>query len=512
MSQPCSFPNPVQTTHSFFKLSCGFFLTAVLATGCAAQKNAPDAYQKNNLPPAPEREFRASWISTVWNGDWPSKRNLSVAQQKAELIALLNQAEKLKLNAVVFQVRPSCDAIYDSKIEPWSEALNGEMGKAPQPFYDPLTFAVEEAHKRGLELHAWFNPYRAKAPIKGHVDPKHVSKTHPEIVRTYGNMLWLDPAEPGTRAYSLSVVMDVVRRYDIDGVHFDDYFYPYQVKDPNDKKRNLEFPDGAAWQRYIRAGGNLSRSDWRREQVNAMVQQVYRAIKAEKPWVKFGISPFGIWQPGHPAQIRGLNSYESLYCDSRKWFSNGWVDYLTPQLYWTIDAKAQSFPVLLKWWAEQNAAGRHLWPGLSVGKKSNEEFANEILVTRKQAGSSGTVLWHQRALGREKLDELTKINAKPALVPASPWLSRTVPQKPTLHGVKNGSQLKLNWNPAKEGQVWLWVVQKKTGGQWSTEILPGEDTTHTIKPDESSRLPDVVAVSAVDRYSNASAPAIFVND
>ena len=248
-------------------------------------------------PPAVPREFRGAWIAVVAsNQDWPSEPGLPVAQQKAELISLLDRAAQLHFNAIILQIRPSCDALYASPIEPWSERLTGTMGVAPQPFYDPLAFAIQEAHKRGLELHAWFNPFRALHPLsKSIVAPNHITRTHPEWIRDYGGQYWLDPGEPAVREYVLRVVMDVVRRYDVDGVTFDDYFYPYPVK--NALGRKLDYPDDASWQKYgLRSG--LTRNDWRRQNVNQFVQSVYQSIKAAKPWVKFGISPFGIWRPG----------------------------------------------------------------------------------------------------------------------------------------------------------------------------------------------------------------------
>ena len=251
------------------------------------------------MPPPPAREFRGAWLVTVANKDWPSKPGLSVAEQKAELIGLLDRAVQLKLNAIIFQVRPSSDAVYASAIEPWSEYLTGTMGKAPQPFYDPLAFAIAEAHRRGLELHAWFNPFRALHPQgKSPVALNHISRTHPELVRRYGEQSWLDPGEPSVRAYVLRVVMDVVQRYDVDGVQFDDYFYPYPEKGA--QGRELEFPDGATWQKFGLANGFLNRDDWRRANVNQFIQNVYQSIKALKPWAKFGISPFGIWRPMNP--------------------------------------------------------------------------------------------------------------------------------------------------------------------------------------------------------------------
>ncbi len=320
--------------------------------------------------PAPAREFRAAWIATVGNSCWPSKPGLTTAQQKAELLAILDRAAALKLNAVIFQVRPACDALYQSSIEPWSEYLTGIQGRAPSPFYDPLAFAVAEAHKRGLELHAWFNPFRAHhAQAVSPIAPNHVSRAHPEWVRPYGKLLWLDPGEPAVRDYSVRVVMDVVKRYDVDGVHFDDYFYPYA--ETNSAGVKMDFHDDATWKKFGASSG-LARDDWRRHNVDLFINEIYHHIKAEKPWVKFGISPFGIWRPQNPPGIKGFDAYSEIYADSLKWLHEGWCDYFSPQLYWGIEPPAQSFPALLAWWNGQNIRHRHIWPGmdsLKVGVK-----------------------------------------------------------------------------------------------------------------------------------------------
>ncbi|MBU6410991.1 MAG: family 10 glycosylhydrolase, partial [Verrucomicrobia bacterium] len=263
------------------------------------------------IPPPVAREFRGAWIATVANLDWPSKPGLPVAQQKTELIALLDRAAQLKLNAVIFQVRPMCDAMYASPLEPWSAYLTGVQGRAPQPFYDPLAFAIDEAHKRGLELHAWFNPFRVSSPqARLPLALDDIARTHPELVRHYGDLLWLDPGEPAARQHVLDVIMDVVKRYDVDGVQFDDYFYPYPQSDASG--RELDFPDAASWRRFG-AGRGLTRGDWRRQNINRFIQSVYQNIKAVKPWVKFGVSPFGIWRPGNPPQIKGFDAYAKLY-------------------------------------------------------------------------------------------------------------------------------------------------------------------------------------------------------
>lgn len=459
-------------------------------------------------PPPPAREFRGAWLVTVANKDWPSKPGLSVAEQKAELISLLDRAVQLKLNAIVFQVRPSSDALYASAIEPWSEYLTGTMAKAPQPFYDPLAFAIQEAHQRGLELHAWFNPFRALHPQnKSPVALNHISRTHPELVRKYGDKIWLDPGEPVVRQYVLRVVMDVVRRYDVDGVQFDDYFYPYPEKDTAGRER--EFPDGATWQKFGLANGFLNRDDWRRANVNQFIQNVYQSIKALKPRVKFGISPFGIWRPMNPPQIRGLDAYAKLYADSRLWLANGWLDYFAPQLYWAVEPKEQSFPALLNWWVQQNPKGRHLWPGLNaanVGEKwGPDEIARQIKVTRSQSGARGEIFYHLRNLtdNRALTDAVRAEYTQTALVPASPWLDSVPPDKPKLTVAENGrSSLSVNWETAGE-PAWLWILQYRTNEVWATEILPAHQTTRTF---ENSK-PDVIAVSAVDRVGNVSSSA-----
>src|SRR5580765_2359386 len=395
-----------------------FTLLAILAVVASSWSAG---YQESSIkPPAPMREFRAAWIATVVNIDWPSRKGLSTAEQKAELLAILDRAAHLKLNALIFQVRPACDALYASEIEPWSEFLTGTMGKAPEPLYDPLSFAVEEAHKRGLELHAWFNPYRAGHPsAKSPVSSNHITKTRPQLVRRYGKQVWLDPGEKEVQEYSLSVVMDVVRRYDIDGVHFDDYFYPYKELDRSGNE--VDFPDDTSWKRFG-AGGKSERDDWRRQNVDAFVHKVYDSIKATKPWVKFGISPFGIWRPENPPQIKGFDAYGKLYADSRKWLMNGWVDYFAPQLYWSIDSREQSFPVLLKWWTQQNSKHRLLVPGLDDTKTVNLnpetnternrqrwqvlEIVNQIRLARKQTGVDGHIHWNMKSLMRNQaLDE-----------------------------------------------------------------------------------------------------------
>jgi uncharacterized lipoprotein YddW (UPF0748 family) len=460
------------------------------------------------VPPKVPREFRGAWIATVANIDWPSKPGLTVSQQKAELLAMLDRAAQLKLNAIVLQVRPECDALYASKIEPWSEYLTGTMGKAPEPIYDPLEFAVSEAHKRGLELHAWFNPYRAlDHSSKSPVATNHISRTRPDLVRHYGNQLWLDPGMPDVQDHILRVVSDVVRRYDVDGVHFDDYFYPDPIKGSNGK--NVEFPDEASWKRYGASSG-LSRDDWRRQNVNSFIQRAYSSINSIKPWVKFGVSPHGIWRPKNPPQIKGSDNYSVIFADSRKWLINGWLDYFSPQLYWPTDKKEQSFTALLDWWDDQNLKSRHIWPGLYTVKVLDDwppdEIVNQVRFASKQPVSAGHIHYDMKGLmGSSELR--SSLAGGPykeaALVPASPWMGRGVTNKPvvSINGVSSTS-LRLDVRTAPGEQVWRWILQTRIGGVWKTEFLPGSPFTRLF----GVIRPEVIAVTPIDRYGNAGPP------
>ncbi|HKQ37417.1 MAG TPA: family 10 glycosylhydrolase [Verrucomicrobiae bacterium] len=485
-------------------MRASFFACALLAvTGSVLASTF--SYSPSNLKPPPlPREFRAVWVASVGNINWPSKPGLSTADQKAELVGIFNKAAELRLNAVLFQVRPACDALYVSSYEPWSEYLTGRMGQAPQPFYDPLAFAVEEAHKRGMELHAWFNPFRARfSKAISPIASSHISKTQPSLVKTYGKYLWLDPGEPAVREHSLKVILDVVKRYDIDGVHMDDYFYPYPEK-------GLEFPDAPSWNRYRVSGGKSDRADWRRENVNRFIEQLYARVKREKPHVKVGVSPFGIWRPGVPASVRGFDAYDRLYADSRKWLIEGWVDYFTPQLYWAIDAPEQSFTTLLKWWAGQNPKQRHLWPGISVhgpdGKRTGPEVANQVMAVRREGGSDGVAFWGIKSLfgNRNGVADLlrSRVYTDLALVPASPWLDRAPPVAPTVN---------VTTNPLKVGvssseQVWLWALQVKRASGWKLQIMSGRFGGFSF---DAGDEPEAFALRAIDRCGNESTPMVF---
>ena len=461
------------------------------------------------VPPQLPREFRGAWIATVANIDWPSKPGLTVAQQRAELLTLLDRAAALKLNAIVFQVRPACDALYASKIEPWSEYITGTMGGAPQPYYDPLEFAVTEAHKRGLELHAWFNPYRAlHHSNKSVIATNHISKTQPHLVKRYGRYLWLDPGEREVQDHIMNVVMDVVRRYDVDGIHFDDYFYPDPVKDSNG--RNIPFPDDSSWRKHG-ANSGLSRDDWRRQNVNRFIERAYNSIKAAKPWVKFGVSPHGIWRPGHPPQIRGSDNYALIYADSRLWLTNGWVDYFSPQLYWPIDRQEQSFTALLNWWNSQNPKRRHIWPGLYTYKVLEgwqpSEIVEQVRLSSKQPVSAGHIHYQMKGLsGSEELRTALKRGpyASVAIVPAIPWAGRGVTNRPVLTFTGASDNLRFNVRPATGERVARYVLQTRSGGTWRTEFIEGVTATRIL----GTERPDVIALTPIDRLGNAGPAAV----
>lgn len=457
--------------------------------------------------PEPAREFRAVWIATVDNIDFPSKRTLNVGEQKAEILKMLDLAHELKLNGVVFQVRPMCDALYDSRIEPWSEFLTGAMGK-PQNF-DPLRFVVEEAHRRGILVHAWFNPYRAFHPAAKTVSENHISKRRPDLVRKYGKYLWLDPSEPDVQSYSVSVVSDVVKRYDVDGVHFDDYFYPYPEKDAGGNR--IEFPDDANWRKYKESGGKLSRDDWRRKNVNDFIQSVGREIKRIKPHVLYGVSPFGIWQPIPEKDIKGFNAYAELYADARKWLREGTVDYLTPQLYWETARKNLSFPVLLEWWQSQNARNRHLWAGIAayrVGTNADftaGEIAAQIETSRRIEPSAGNIAFSFKSLRNDLggVQEILKssVYQTDAIVPASNWIKSEKPAAPKTEIKKEADKLKIVWQERGKTKAFWFVVYAKDKSGWSYSVLPAAAKTIALS---AKRQISQIVVTSVDRLGNES--------
>ncbi len=504
------------------RLVRGLGVAAVLGIGVLivgglqrdARAHATSATQDG--PPPIRREFRGVWVATVGNIDWPSRAGLSTAEQQAELLAIMERSAALKLNAVIFQVRTGADALYQSDIEPWSEYLTGVQGQAPRPLWDPLEFAVREAHARGLELHAWFNPYRARYnQSKGQLASTHIGRTNPALVKSYGQYLWMDPGEPTVRQRTLQVVLDVVKRYDIDGVHIDDYFYPYPIA-RSGGRGELPFPDEASFARYRTRGGTLSRDDWRRDNVNTLVRELHEAIKAEKSWVKFGISPFGIWRPGTPVGVVGFDAYAKLYADARLWMHEGWADYFTPQLYWPTYKVGQKYALLLDWWARENRRGRHMWPGnftsraggRGAGSFTVSELLEQIRVTRAHESADGNVHFSMKSFITNQARMNDTLAAGPysdlALVPPSPWMQAPPPPTPRValgrdrNGVREARLTTLTGDAP-----YLWVVRARYDDGWTTQILPGAQDRWSAP---RGREPQQVHVSTVNRIGIEGRP------
>jgi uncharacterized lipoprotein YddW (UPF0748 family) len=471
-------------------------LICVFTNFACAQLDAP--------PPAP-REFRGAWVASVNNGNWPSKPGLTVEQQKAEMLRILDTATNLHLNAIILQVRPAADALYPSDLEPWSQYLTGVQGQPPSPLYDPLQTWIDECHRRGLELHAWFNPYRVRdAGSKAALAPTSIARRDPEIVREYGGYLWMDPGEPRAAKQTLDVILDIVRRYDVDGIHTDDYYYPYKVSDPKTKK-TIDFPDAETYARYRRGGGKLQLKDWRRQNVNLLIERIYRECKKAKPWVKVGYAPFGIWQPNYPPGIKGLNQYDTLYADAKLWLNKGWLDYMSPQLYWPIKGD-QSFPALLKWWLSENTQKRHIWPGMSVGRHSVDEVVNQITITR-ETGANGAMYWSINSLlkrGELQTALAQKLYREPALIPAMPWIDRTAPPPPTVSAQRSDAAVTVSFKPGRGEPTSLYAVYARYGEQWRFTVVPGGTPSLTLNADATSGAPTAIVVSSIDRCGNES--------
>ena len=501
--------HPVAMTQTLLR----FFFFAVslsLYPSLFAQNFPPTVLAQ---PPHAEREFRAAWVATVANINWPSKPGLPVDSQQKEALALLDFLKANNFNAVVFQVRPQADALYQSSLEPWSYYLTGQQGKAPEPFYDPLQFWLEAAHDRGLELHVWLNPYRAHHPVGGPVTDSSIVKKKPELVLPLKDTgyWWFDPSLKGTKEHATAVVLDLVKRYDIDGVHFDDYFYPYK-----EYNKGEDFPDSASYAAYKKSGGTLSRGDWRRDAVNSFISNLYTQIKKEKKWVKFGLSPFGIWRPGYPEGICCFDQYDILYADAKLWLNKGWVDYFSPQLYWSIARMNTSFPLLLGWWRDENTMKRHLWPGINVGDtsaKATLEVTNQIMTDRGLLPQSkGVIHW---SIGQVvKNANLQKALAdgpykRRALVPASPWLDSTAPASPAAKIERARDSLRVSLSHANEKDVFHWIVYYQYQNMpWNYILLNRKEKLAALPLSVvlggKKQALSKIMVSAVDRTGNES--------
>jgi uncharacterized lipoprotein YddW (UPF0748 family) len=403
----------------------------------------------------PKREFRGVWVATVDDIDWPLHKGEPPAVQQQELVSMLDNLKSTGINAVIFQVRPECDALYRSSIEPWSYWLTGEQGKAPSPMWDPLRFAIEEAHKRGMELHAWFNPYRAVKSSLGRgnyqLAPNHVAVQHPDWILTFGSMKLLDPGLPAVRAYVTKVILDVVRRYDVDGIHFDDYFYPYSP---------ITNEDSLTFLHYNRGFTNLA--DWRRDNVNLLVKMIHDSISVIKPWVKFGISPFGIWKnkiADGGAGTNGFEAYDKLYCDALEWLHAGTIDYVTPQIYWSIGNPPAAYDLLTPWWSK-HTFGRDLYIGQAAYRNGNgrgdphwfstSQMPDQMRLNRETSNVSGSIFFSSKSITRNQngfQDSLKEdFYSYPALLPAMHWKDAVPPLPPKdLKAAKTNGEVQLHW-------------------------------------------------------------------
>ncbi len=478
----------------------------------------------------PKREFRGVWVANVSNIDWPSNKTLSAEEQRAELVELLDMLQKCGFNAIFLQIRNACDAVYESRLEPWSEWLMGHQGLSPN--YDPLAFAIRECRKRNIEIHAWINPYRAVVDVaKSSVAENHISKTHPEWILRYANLKLLDPGLPEVRSYVTKVVLDVVRRYDIDGVHFDDYFYPYpQAGFMLDDKRTFEQHDR----------GFVNRNDWRRDNVDLLVKMVSDSIRQTKPWVKFGVSPFGIWQNNSTSALgsdtKGFESYSGIYADTKKWIDNNWIDYVAPQIYWSIGNATADFSTLIPWWND-NMNGQHLYVGHGLYKVNNDadrnwrnrnEIVKQISLARSYDNVKGSVFFSVKTLKNNSLGTTDLINAsfeQPALVPQMKWKDGTPPSAPTQFLVKNieSNKVELSWkystNISNEfDKARAFVVYRFESG--ANIDMSKSSAIRTIVPNISNNSSFVFSdaeistnstynyvVTALDRFQNESLPA-----
>lgn len=389
-------------------------------------------------------EFRGVWVASVENIDWPSRKGLSVDEQKAEFIKLLDMHQRNGMNTIIVQVRPAADAFYPSQYEPWSEYLMGKQGLPPTPLYDPLDFMITETHKRGMEFHAWLNPYRAVFRVgKSSISPSHITKLHPEWFLTYGTTKYFNPGLPEVQQHVNRVVKDIVKNYDVDAIHMDDYFYPYRID-------GKEFPDEAAFRKY---GNGLNKDQWRRSNCDSIIKSLYETIRSAKPNVKFGISPFGVWRnksqdPRGSETKGGQTNYDDLYADILLWLEKGWIDYVTPQLYWERGHKLCDYDVLLDWW-NKYSYGKHVYVGHGIYRagtttswRDKNEIPNQIKKLREYPTTQGSVYFSSKTFEKNPngwCDSLrNNYYAYPALPPPMPWIDNKAPQKPTIKKVNEG--------------------------------------------------------------------------
>jgi uncharacterized lipoprotein YddW (UPF0748 family) len=476
--------------------------------------------------PAPKREFRGVWVATVVNIDWPSSARLTTDRQKAELANIFNHHQQAGINAIMFQVRPAADAFYAKSREPWSKWLTGVQGKAPSPFYDPLEFAITEAHKRNMELHAWFNPYRGTMDGNfSSVSAQHMTKQHPEWFFVFGGRKLFNPGIPEVRAHIIQVILDVVDNYDIDGVHMDDYFYPGPMA-------GQKINDAATFAQY--GSGFSDIREWRRNNVDILIKSLTDSIHKHKPYVKFGISPFGIWknrgEDPEGSDTHGGSAYYEMFADTRKWMREGWLDYINPQIYWPFGNRAAAFEKLTNWWSN-NTYNRHLYIGLAayrINERANPAMRNpdqlpaQIRYSRNNPRVQGNVYFSSMSLRTNPLginDSLRNNYYKtPALPPPMLWLDSVAPNAPRqLVIAKNDAGLVINWQipllANDREAVYGYVVYRFFEGEKINlsdprHIIDIHYNTSTTAVDTNAEKGKnyTYIVTALDRLKNESSP------
>ncbi len=468
--------------------------------------------------PNPKREFRGAWIQCV-NGQF---LGMGTEKMQQTLTYQLDELQKDGVNAIIFQVRPECDALYQSDLEPWSRFLTGQQGVAPTPYWDPLEWMVTECHKRSMELHAWINPFRAKTKVTNELSPMNIAARRPDLVFPYDGLYILNPSKEENREWICRVAADIVRRYDVDGFHIDDYFYPYPAP-------GVAIPDQQDYAADQRGFTNIG--DWRRDNVNIFIKQLHDTIMAVKPWVKFGVSPFGIYRnkrsdPEHGSDTNGLQNYDDLYADILLWIAKGWIDYSVPQIYWEIGHKAADYKTLIEWWSK-NAAGRPLYIGEDVERTvkhpdptnpQQHQMAAKYQMHQTLPGISGTVLWYAKAavdnIGNYGTLLRTNHWRYPALHPLMPFKDDEAPKKPSkLKAVWTSDGYMLFWRAPKakswDDEAREYVIYRFSKGE-ETDLT---DPSHIVGitrntwyqlPYDDGKTKYTYVVTALDRMANES--------
>lgn len=467
----------------------------------------------------PKREFRGAWIQAV-NGQF---KGMSTEQMKQTLTTQLNSLQQAGINAIIFQVRPEADALYPSNYEPWSRFLTGEQGVAPSPYWDPMAWMIDECHKRGMEFHAWINPYRAKTTLSSKLAPTHIYHKHPEWFVTYGDQLYFNPALQESRDYICQIITDIVTRYDIDALHMDDYFYPYPIK-------GEEFPDIANFRQN--PNGFIDLGDWRRNNVNVLIKQIHQTVRNTKPWVKFGISPFGIYrnQKSDPqgSATNGLQNYDELYADVLLWVRQGWIDYNIPQIYWHVGHPAADYGVLVEWWAK-HSAGRPLFIGQSVtntvqnADPTNNEIHQQALkmkLQRQYTAIGGSVQWPAsdvvNNIGNYRQALVSEYHRYPALPPVFDFMDDEAPGKvKKVKPIWTADGYILFWtapkhkdemNRAVQYVVYRFNADEKVDTNDPSKIVAITRNTYYKLPYEDGKTKYRYVVTALDRLHNESKP------